>query len=642
MDQWQQAAMIAAAMVGGSNNGGGWPVAMCNSGGAQQSTSGGGCSSGGRSSVSNGRNGRCSGNGNGSTVGYDDGSYCVNPLLRSGFRYDNYQNHPAAQNQPPVVRNNFPNARNNNLRQYPVGNRNGGGNFGNNNRNNRLNQFNQLRRYPNQPPVGRNNGGGGLNNNGGGFVPRFQNPLVNWMRNNPPNCGRNNFGANNYGRNGDSGKNDPASKPTPPQYYGKPTEDFADWYRSYEAYQAYKGNDDDRKLQMLQYALCDFASETLSKRPVNQNQAAIDAANNHNNAVQNVNNLVNIPVAIPHNYASTIEYLRGIFITQGVPTNAMEKFCNLRQRPGQDISSYYYEFEKLVKAVYQDRDPDEDFVFKKFLSSLYGDYKRLMLMKNPQTLKEALDESRRLESNGCTGMIDQPPDFYSIDQISDMLNNCDITVGNGDDYPDDGDGNDCNDDNGDNIPDDDCTDDQINYPVNLNDYSWDELVDYFSGFLPDKVANSVKNDQNQSSKLPDGVDKSDPISLDPVDVCAAVYNMKKSMDENNKKEIARGNDTKDCMSMLKSMLLKLEGIEGKLSEMEKLKEVIKLLEKKDAEDKRQDQQASISKKPPFTYNNNPRREPPECYRCKKKGHFFPRLYRKDIYPGQSERCECNR
>ena len=99
------------------------------------------------------------------------------------------------------------------------------------------------------------------------------------------------------------------------------------------------------------------------------------------------------------------------FITQGVPTSAMERFCNLKQRPGQDISSYYYEFEKLVKAVYQDRDPDEDFVFKKFLSSLYGDYKRLMLMKNPDTLKEALDESRRLESNGCTGTIDHLPIF---------------------------------------------------------------------------------------------------------------------------------------------------------------------------------------------------------------------------------------
>jgi len=60
---------------------------------------------------------------------------------------------------------------------------------------------------------------------------------------------------------------------------------------------------------MLQYALCDFASESLSKRPVNQNQAAIDAANDHNNAVQNVNNLVSVPVAIPHDYASTIEYL---------------------------------------------------------------------------------------------------------------------------------------------------------------------------------------------------------------------------------------------------------------------------------------------------------------------------------------------
>ena len=49
--------------------------------------------------------------------------------------------------------------------------------------------------------------------------------------------------------------------------------------------------------------------------------------------------------------------------------------------------------------------------------------------------------------------------------------------------------------------------------------------------------------------------------------------------------------------------------------------MLKLLEKREAEDKRQDQQASLTKKPPFTYNNNTKREPPECYRCKKKGHF---------------------
>jgi len=97
-----------------------------------------------------------------------------------------------------------------------------------------MNQFNQMRRYPNQHPNGQhplNRNNGGLNNNGG-FVPRFQNPMLNWFRNNPPNYGRNNFGANNYGGNGDGGKNNTASKPELPQYYGKPTDNFSDWYRS--------------------------------------------------------------------------------------------------------------------------------------------------------------------------------------------------------------------------------------------------------------------------------------------------------------------------------------------------------------------------------------------------------------------------
>ena len=69
-----------------------------------------------------------------------------------------------------------------------------------------------------------------------------------------------------------------------------------------------------------------------------------------------------------------------------------------------------------------------------------------------------------------------------------------LTVGNVNCYPDDRD-----DDYGDDF--DISDDNQANYPVNLNDYSWDELVDYFSGMLPAKGTNVSDNDQSQT-KLP--------------------------------------------------------------------------------------------------------------------------------------------
>ena len=48
-----------------------------------------------------------------------------------------------------------------------------------------------------------------------------------------------------------------------------------------------------------------------------------------------------------------------------------------------------------------------------------------MLMRNPANLKEALDESRRLESNGCTGLLDQS--MASIDLCDEFD---DFTIGN--------------------------------------------------------------------------------------------------------------------------------------------------------------------------------------------------------------------
>jgi len=200
----------------------------------------------------------------------------------------------------------------------------------------------------------------------------------------------------------------------PPFYYGRPGEDFEAWHQAYDSYSAYKGLNNARKLQVLQFALKDYAYNTLAQCPANQNQAAIDAAVAAGN---------NPPAAVPHDYASIVQYLWNHFITQGVPTVAMDRFCSRRQRVGEDVSSFYYELIRLAKAMNPNNEIDEEFVKRRVMSTLLEPLKTLMCMQKPDTLNDALIEARRLESNRAGMGLSSESKFPGVESTANYLNN---------------------------------------------------------------------------------------------------------------------------------------------------------------------------------------------------------------------------
>ncbi len=204
----------------------------------------------------------------------------------------------------------------------------------------------------------------------------------------------------------------------PPFFYGKPGEDFEKWFDEYDAHCDYNNFQDPRKLASLKYCLKDYAFGALRSRPANQNQEAIDRANAHNQFVianlaqaqpqQQVQaqaqqqqagaQVVPVPAALAHDYDSTIRYLRAIFVTEGVPDVAFRKFCQREQQPGEDVSSFYYDLERLFQAMAANGQYNEHALMLKFINGLLPPYRAIIHLQRPANVREALDEARRMES----------------------------------------------------------------------------------------------------------------------------------------------------------------------------------------------------------------------------------------------------
>ncbi len=105
-----------------------------------------------------------------------------------------------------------------------------------------------------------------------------------------------------------------------------------------------------------------------------------------------------VPAPIPHNYATTIVYLRNIFVTEGVPDVAFRKFCARDQQPGEDVSAFYYDLERLFRASSPENLYPEQMLMQKFINGLLPSYKAIMHLQRVANVREALEEARRLES----------------------------------------------------------------------------------------------------------------------------------------------------------------------------------------------------------------------------------------------------
>ena len=243
----------------------------------------------------------------------------------------------------------------------------------------------------------------------------------------------------------------------PPFFYGKPGEDFEKWFDEYDAHCDYNNFQGQRKLASLKYCLKDYAFGALRSRPANQNQEAIDQANAHNQFVianlaqaqpaqaqpqvqaqpqaaagaqqaggagaaaqqagaaqaqaqpqqqiqaqaqqqQAGPQVVPVPAAMAHDYDSTIRYLRAIFVTEGVPDVAFRKFCQREQRPGEDVSSFYYDLERLFQAMAVNGQYNEHALMQKFMNGLLPSYRAIIHLQRPANVREALEEARRMES----------------------------------------------------------------------------------------------------------------------------------------------------------------------------------------------------------------------------------------------------
>ena len=87
-----------------------------------------------------------------------------------------------------------------------------------------------------------------------------------------------------------------------------------------------------------------------------------------------------------------------IFVTEGVPDVAFRKFCQRQQRPGEDVSSFYYDLERLFQAMAVNGQYNEHALMQKFINGLLPSYRAIIHLQRPANVREALEEARRMES----------------------------------------------------------------------------------------------------------------------------------------------------------------------------------------------------------------------------------------------------